>query len=1125
MSIFRESFPQFIQDELNRRQTGMFTRTPQFLHQLNSRSSWVRMTSGVNYDDSNELAKKYVLQGGTLNDSTSLKYGLGEGGAYDRLSPGGTTNRMGIRPMPGITNISIQSKGAYGSLQEATVNFVAWDIRQLEELELLYMRPGYTVLLEFGWSYTQSIPRYDILTRSDLSLNDAFTDIYKLIETNNGNYDALLGYVKNYNWSARDDGGYDCSTTIISLGEVLESLKVNWVPMETKAFSKDGSGIMLFKEIYTPSVFEAVQKSYEQGIIPGLLSELWFLSTQSNRTSILDPNFKNTYNLVVDKNSEQLGQDDRNGYPKPLGSTSGKGRLDTKTEAWIALDSFCDLLNNYVLLKGINDNPLVQITSYESDASGNITKEPLKCIASPLSLSTNLAVCYVKNDNWLALGVKGIKKEAQEDSNNTGTIPAITITSQAIQAIRLGSLGRFSYNNTGLTENDVYNTFGGAFLRKFRRNGKLIEPDIGAALNDFGEFLGLSPVQNNYTYIGGQAEIEKDLEQLASQLRNTITNIKIENEKVVFILSNGQRFTSSILGTNINFFDYLYSDIKSLNEKLETAYDDLFSSYINDANQISGLNKEDLKNLIKKYLTRIPPDQRIISLYNQAAPEVVERISDQVEQASSQYIGQNIKEFIQPSDPNVKQIGYISNIYLNINFLYSQAVSRNVASTDNQNNNIISVRKYLQSILNEVQNSLGNINNFDIQVDNRNAIGRIIDINYTGDPKVNLFTLQLHNLNSVVRNYNFQSKIFPEMGSIIAISAQDATGVGKLGYDNATLVAWNEGIKDRLIPKKDFTSKIKLAEEDSTKTFLLPFLTKIEQYFKFINGTETKNNSNYAYGGLNFAFRDFLSNVDRYDPRNKFKTIIPTELSVTLDGIGGIVIGNLFKINDDIIPKGYKGISGNREVAYIVTKINHSLSDNDWVTELNAYPIILNKAEGRNLISAWDNNQYPRAVLIAGGVPIGPLTGQNVDGEITNPGEEYFSVPNLNYPNVTFGVGSLGDTTQDIPNTNASLLEDIQTAAKAAGVTVVITTIIGGHKTATNSGVPSRHNIGNAVDISIINGLAVRPEGQSKILTDNFVAQLVNLGYTKNQEQGQNKSVLTFGFPNHDDHIHISNRE
>ena len=40
----------------------------------------------------------------------------------------------------------------------------------------------------------------------------------------------MFGYVKNYSWSAREDGGYDCSTTIVSVGEVLESLKVNYSP-------------------------------------------------------------------------------------------------------------------------------------------------------------------------------------------------------------------------------------------------------------------------------------------------------------------------------------------------------------------------------------------------------------------------------------------------------------------------------------------------------------------------------------------------------------------------------------------------------------------------------------------------------------------------------------------------------------------------------------------------------------------------------------------------------------------------------------------------------------------------------------------------------------------------------
>jgi len=207
----------------------------------------------------------------------------------------------------------------------------------------------------------------------------------------------------------------------------------------------------------------------------------------------------------------------------------------------------------------------------------------------------------------------------------------------------------------------------------------------------------------------------------------------------------------------------------------------------------------------------------------------------------------------------------------------------------------------------------------------------IVDVNFTGVTTTQLFQLEIHNLNSVVRDYKFSSKIFPEMGSIIAISAQDATGIGKLGYDNATLVAWNEGISDRLIPKKDFNSSIALNDPNKPNipaTFLLPFLTKIYNYFQYINNQSVIDDFNYAYGGLDFAYKDFLSNLDRFDPQNRFKTIIPTELSITLDGLGGIIIGNLFKINQDIVPKGYKN-TGGRNVAYIVTRLGHQISGND----------------------------------------------------------------------------------------------------------------------------------------------------------------------------------------------------
>jgi hypothetical protein len=107
---------------------------------------------------------------------------------------------------------------------------------------------------------------------------------------------------------------------------------------------------------------------------------------------------------------------------------------------------------------------------------------------------------------------------------------------------------------------------------------------------------------------------------------------------------------------------------------------------------------------------------------------------------------------------------------------------------------------------------------------------------------------------------------------------------------------------------------------------------------------------------------------------------------------------------------------------------------------------------------------------------------------------------------------------------NENLLKDICKAAKNANVRVTITTAISGHSAETASGNASRHPSGNAVDISLVNETPVKtPSNRGNV--DNFVNQLEILGYTKNSESGNPKSVLTFGFPGHDNHVHVSNNE
>ena len=95
MSIFKSTFSPTVQEQLKRRQEAMVNRTPNNIQYINSRNAWIRMSSSVNVNGTNELAKRYVLQGGTLNNIATdsikgnLKSGVGSdfNSAYSTKGP------------------------------------------------------------------------------------------------------------------------------------------------------------------------------------------------------------------------------------------------------------------------------------------------------------------------------------------------------------------------------------------------------------------------------------------------------------------------------------------------------------------------------------------------------------------------------------------------------------------------------------------------------------------------------------------------------------------------------------------------------------------------------------------------------------------------------------------------------------------------------------------------------------------------------------------------------------------------------------------------------------------------------------------------------------------------------
>ena len=219
----------------------------------------------------NKLARSFILQGGTLgiddpippfkDGDISLKKGLNyNDDLYTGAYGWGGISERGFVPMPGITS----AKTTYynnGALSKATIKVKCFSKTQFQLLDVLYLRPGYTLLLEFGWStYLNSNPDTNNdgeVNESDLTVGSLQTyegfksqplnfllnpgsfkegdknqfRMLNLISKERrkycGNYEAVYGTITNFKWSFGSDGSYDCEISLIGMGNVIESLKLN----------------------------------------------------------------------------------------------------------------------------------------------------------------------------------------------------------------------------------------------------------------------------------------------------------------------------------------------------------------------------------------------------------------------------------------------------------------------------------------------------------------------------------------------------------------------------------------------------------------------------------------------------------------------------------------------------------------------------------------------------------------------------------------------------------------------------------------------------------------------------------------------------------------------------------
>lgn len=294
MGIVGEAFSPTLREQIGQRQTlwSSDNRDLSVINTINS-TAWLRLASSVNvtadgapesrkeeienrvaeifkdmgYPGQNDAklpAKDLVLLGGSIrtidsnaqgttgNYSFEQRYGINRAtfntfaGRGNETAYGLDGEAFGYRPMPGLTGATITFYND-GKLSKADIQIKVNSPKQLDLLEALYLRPGYTILLEWGHEayvdnqgVTTSVENDTLVTKAFQQFFDGNTDRDKIQlaiqEDRVGryyNYDAFYGVIVNFTWTFNTDGTYTVTLKAISTGSVVESFKINTRKQET----------------------------------------------------------------------------------------------------------------------------------------------------------------------------------------------------------------------------------------------------------------------------------------------------------------------------------------------------------------------------------------------------------------------------------------------------------------------------------------------------------------------------------------------------------------------------------------------------------------------------------------------------------------------------------------------------------------------------------------------------------------------------------------------------------------------------------------------------------------------------------------------------------------------------
>jgi len=166
------------------------------------KSCWVRVTSAV---------PDKVVTGKSSANLLRLTNTF-DGKTYNFDNEGGT-----FRPSAGVTGITTSFQNH--SIQTVELSWKIYNMDDFKKYESAFLKHGRAILVEFGWGSYK--PLGEIKVNDVDTMFDYFKGLEEKILESEGNYYAAVGVVSAFNWNVVDGGGFECTTTLTSLGNTL----------------------------------------------------------------------------------------------------------------------------------------------------------------------------------------------------------------------------------------------------------------------------------------------------------------------------------------------------------------------------------------------------------------------------------------------------------------------------------------------------------------------------------------------------------------------------------------------------------------------------------------------------------------------------------------------------------------------------------------------------------------------------------------------------------------------------------------------------------------------------------------------------------------------------------------